>query len=73
LDQKDEFRKLESSLVQTAEMQSTHLRNFTDFKLAIQMTELTALLMSKYMQLRRRKAFLLSLIVYAATLVNLRV
>jgi hypothetical protein len=51
-------------------MQSTHLRNFTDFKLAIQMTELEALLMSKYMQLRQRRAFLLSLIVYAATLVS---
>jgi hypothetical protein len=68
--QKDEFRKLESGLVQTAEMQSTRLRNFTDFKLAIQMTELTALLMSKYMQLRRRRAFLSSLIVYAAILVS---
>lgn len=34
------------------------------------MTELAALLLSKYMQLRRRRAFLSSLIVYAATLVS---
>jgi hypothetical protein len=34
------------------------------------MTELAALLMSKYMQLRQRRAFLLSLIVYVATLVS---